>query len=65
MIKGGNNKILLYITQDKEIGIDFALPVRKKFTLPSKKWITVTSSGIKNLTKRLLCFKRLKLFLRA
>ncbi len=61
MIKG-ENKVLFYNSQDEEISITFTIPNTNRFTLPSKKWMIVTSSGIAEAKGKFAFFNKLNMY---
>lgn len=55
MVKS-NNRVLFYNPQEEGVEINFSIPFEKKFILPSKKWVDLTSSGINESTETISLF---------
>jgi hypothetical protein len=56
LVREGKDGLLIYNPQDKELELDFSLPLKKKITVPSKIWMTVSSSGISEYNKPVKLF---------
>ena len=50
------NKTLFYNPQEEGVEITFIMPVSRKFLLPSKKWIDITTSGMTEIQEKIDLF---------
>lgn len=56
LLEKSNNRLLFYNPQEEGVEINFSIPFEKKFILPSKKWVDLTSSGINELKETITLF---------
>ena len=56
IVRGNGNELMVYNPEESDVEARFTLPVRKKITLPSKKWIKISASGIETLDETISLF---------
>jgi len=56
IVRESEKKLMIYNPDDSDTEARFSLPIRKRITLPVKKWVTVSDSGIEELNEQINLF---------
>jgi hypothetical protein len=56
IVREGRSSLLMFNPEDKELKVNFSLPLKKKIALPAKTWVTMSPSGISEYNKTVSIF---------
>jgi len=55
-VREGESNLLIYNPLENEVKVNFTLPLKKKYTVPAKSWITISLEGISSFNQTVSLF---------